>query len=127
MPLNVLIVDDHPMVRQGLRTMLESYDDVKVIGEAQDGLEAVRLAEQLLPGIVVMDINMPNMNGIQATREITSRHPNIIVIGLSVNTGEYHQHAMTSAGAAMLLTKEEAVEKLYEAISETIKHRQNSI
>ena len=123
MLLNVLIVDDHPIVRHGLRTMLESYDDVEVIGEAGDGLEAVRLAEQLLPGIVVMDINMPTMNGIEATRQITARHPNIIVIGLSVNTADYHRYAMTRAGAAMLLAKEEAVEKLHDAIIATIKQR----
>jgi DNA-binding NarL/FixJ family response regulator len=94
---------------------------VQVVGEAVDGEEAVRLTEQLRPGIVVMDINMPKMNGIEATREITARYPNIIVIGLSVNAGHDNHHAMTRAGAATLLTKEAAVEQLYQTMLAILK------
>ena len=119
--IRVLLVDDHAMVRQGLRAMLEDYGDVQIVGEAVDGLEAVRLTEQLRPGVVVMDINMPKMNGIEATREITARHPNIIVIGLSVNAGDDNHRAMTEAGAATLLTKEAAVEQLYETMLAILK------
>ncbi len=119
--IHVLLVDDHAMVRQGLRAMLEGYEDVQIVGEAVDGQDAVRLAEQLRPGIVVMDINMPNMNGIEATREITTRYPNIIVIGLSVNAGDDNHHAMIGAGAATLLTKEAAVEQLYQTMLAVLK------
>ena len=119
--IRVLLVDDHAMVRQGLRAMLEGYEEVQVVGEAVDGEDAVRLTAQLRPGIVVMDINMPKMNGIEATREITARYPNIIVIGLSVNAGDDNHHAMTRAGAAMLLTKDAAVEQLYDAMLARLK------
>ena len=119
--MRVLLVDDHAMVRQGLRAVLEGYDDVHVVGEAVDGREAVRLTEQLRPGIVVMDINMPKMNGIEATREITTRYPHIIVIGLSVNAGDDNQQALIRAGAAALLTKEAAVEQLYETMRAVLK------
>ncbi len=118
--IRVLLVDDHAMVRQGLRAVLESYPDVDVVGEAWNGEEAVARVEQLQPSIVVMDINMPKMNGIKATAQITSRFPGIIVIGLSVQAGGENEVAMRNAGAAMLLTKEAAVEELYRAIRESL-------
>ena len=119
--MNVLIVDDHAIVRQELREVLESYADMHIVGEAVDGQEAVRLADNLQPSIVVMDINMPKMNGIEATREITARHPNMIVIGLSVNVGKETQEAMERAGAATLLRKEEASDQLYDAMCAAVK------
>src|SRR6478735_7207592 len=87
-PVGVLLVDDHAMVRQGLRTMLESYADVEVVGEACDGEEALVCTEQLNPAVVVMDINMPKMNGIEATARLKARYPDVAIIGLSVNAGE---------------------------------------
>ncbi len=118
--IRVLLVDDHAMVRQGLRAVLESYPDVEVVGEAWNGEEGVAQVERLQPTIVVMDINMPKMNGIKATSQITSRFPGIIIIGLSVQTGGENEVAMRNAGAAMLLTKEAAVEELYRAIRESL-------
>jgi two-component system, chemotaxis family, CheB/CheR fusion protein len=118
--IRVLLVDDHAMVRQGLRVVLESYPDVEVVGEAWNGEEAVACVERLQPTIVVMDINMPKMNGIKATAQITSRFPGIIVIGLSVQAGGENEVAMKNAGAAMLLTKESAVDELYRAIRESL-------
>ena len=82
--IRVLLVDDHAMVRQGLRSVLESYADVEIIGEASNGTEAVACANRLQPSIVVMDVSIPIMNGIEATRLIKERHPDTIVIGLSV-------------------------------------------
>lgn len=120
--IRVLLVDDHAMMRQGLRAMLEGYEDVQVVGEAVDGKDAVRLAEKFNPAIVVMDINMPTMNGIEATREIKARHPNIAVIGLSVNAGDDNRDAMAKAGAATLLTKEAAVEHLYRTMLAILKN-----
>ncbi|MEP6891540.1 MAG: response regulator transcription factor, partial [Nitrospirota bacterium] len=115
-----LLVDDHAMVRQGLRAVLDSYPDVDVVGEARNGEEAVELVERLQPTIVLMDINMPKMNGIKATAQITSRFPGIIVVGLSVQAGGENEEAMRKAGASMLLTKEAAVEELYRAIRESM-------
>lgn len=118
--IRVLLVDDHAMVRQGLRSVLESYADVEIVGEASSGDEAVACVERLHPAIVVMDINMPTMNGIEATTEIKSHDPGVIVIGLSVQAGGANEVAMMSAGAAMLLTKEAAVDELYRAIRNTL-------
>ena len=115
-PIRVLLVDDHAMVRQGLRSLLETYTDIEVVGEASNGEEALSSVVTHQPAIVVMDINMPKMNGIEATAVIRGRYPEIIVIGLSVQAGEEMQQAMLKAGASALLTKEAAVDQLYETI-----------
>jgi CheY-like chemotaxis protein len=116
--IRVLLVDDHAIFRQGLRSLLECHADVEIVGEAADGKEALALVEQLRPAIVIMDINMPNMNGIQATATIKERYPLIKIIGLSVNSNSENKEAMRSAGAEFLLTKEAAVEQLYAGIQE---------
>jgi DNA-binding NarL/FixJ family response regulator len=115
-----LLVDDHAMVRQGLKSVLDAYADIKVVGEAADGEAAIRLADELLPTVVLMDINMPGCNGIAATQRITGQHPDIRVIGLSVDA-EGHNQAMLQAGAFSLMTKEAAVEQLYSLIYEAVK------
>jgi PAS domain S-box-containing protein len=120
--VKVLLVDDHAMVRQGLRSVLDAYADLQVVGEGRDGMEAVKLVEQFRPRVVVMDINMPKMNGIEATEHIKLRYPDTIIIGISVNVGEDNSAAMRRAGAATLVTKEAAVEQLYDAIQEAVKH-----
>lgn len=118
--IRILLVDDHAMVRMGLRSVLESYPDVEIVGEACNGEEAVAFVEHLQPTVVLMDINMPKMNGIAATAQIKSRYPAIVVIGLSVNAGGANEVAMRNAGATLLLTKEAAVEELYRTILETM-------
>jgi CheY-like chemotaxis protein/two-component sensor histidine kinase len=115
-PIRVLLVDDHAMVRQGLRSVLEGYADIEVIGEASNGEEAVAMTERLRPSLVLMDINMPKMNGVDATAHIKTRHPEIVVIGLSVQAGHEPHLAMLKAGATRLLTKEAAVDQLHHAI-----------
>ncbi|HET7438308.1 MAG TPA: response regulator transcription factor, partial [Nitrospira sp.] len=117
----VLLVDDHAMVRQGLRSVLDCYPDLEVVGEAWNGEEAVKAVESLRPAVVIMDINMPKMNGIEATAEIKARFPDTTVIGLSVNASDENKEAMLNAGASLLLTKEAAVEQLYGAIQERMK------
>ncbi len=119
--VRVLLVDDHAMVRQGLRSVLDSYSDVEVVGEASNGEDAVAAVEQLRPQVVVMDINMPTMNGIEATSRIKARHPETIVIGLSVNADGENRQAMAVAGAATLLTKEAAVDLLYGFIQQAVR------
>ena len=116
--VGVLLVDDHALVRQGLRTMLESYVDVHVVGEACNGEEALSSVERLRPTVVVMDINMPKLNGIEATARLKARYPDLIIIGLSVNAEEDNQVAMRKVGASRLITKDVAVEQLYAAIKE---------
>jgi|GEM_PF-441669 len=116
--IRVLLVDDHLMVRQGLRAILDAYADIELVAEAGDGEEAVRLVGQWRPDVVVMDISMPRMNGIDATMQIKLRYQETIVIGLSVNAAGENQEAMERAGAVRLLTKEAAVEELYGTIKE---------
>jgi PAS domain S-box-containing protein len=118
--IRVLLVDDHAMVRQGLRSVLDAYPDVEVVGEASNGEEAVQMVERLRPSLVVMDINMPKMNGVEATAMIKARYPDTIVIGLSVQTGEEAQRAIIKAGAVVLLTKEAAVDELYRTIRDVL-------
>ena len=115
-PIRVLLVDDHAMVRQGLRSLLDSYTDIEVVGEASNGEEALADMAIQQPEIVVMDVNMPKMNGIEATSAIRSRYPDVNVIGLSVQYGGEMQQAMLKAGAAVLLSKEAAVDQLYQTI-----------
>lgn len=125
--MRVLLVDDHAMVRQGLRSILDSYLDVVVLGEACDGQEAVNAVGALRPNLVMMDINMPIMDGITATRLIKTRYPHIAIIGLSVNVDVQNEAAMIEAGGALLLTKEAAVEKLYSVMKQAIKKPESTL
>ncbi len=119
--IRVLLVDDHAMVRQGLRSVLDAYPDMKVVGEAADGETGVRLTGKLLPSVVLMDINMPGCNGIEATKRIKAQYPRIQIIGLSVDADGQKQDAMLRAGAYSLMTKEAAVDQLYALIYEAVK------
>jgi len=121
--IRVLLVDDHEMVRQGLRSVLDNYEDLEVIGEAGDGESAISIAAALKPDVVVMDVNMPRIDGIEATRRILSTQPDIVVIGLSVQNEHHVEEAMTRAGAAVFVTKERAAGQLYEAIVRTVRTR----
>ena len=107
-------------MRQGLRTILDGYTDIEVVGEATNGEEAVILVNRLSPDVVIMDLNMPKMDGIQATRLIKASHAQVQVVGLSVNTEREAVTAIMTAGARALLTKEAAVERLYGAIREAM-------
>jgi len=118
--IRVLIVDDHAMVRQGLRAVLQSYPNIEVVGEAANGEEGVSSVQKLQPTAIVMDIGMPNLDGIGATRMIKMQYPQIAVVGLSVNAPSFHVDAMLKAGAFEVLTKEKAVDELYSAIQRAI-------
>jgi CheY-like chemotaxis protein len=121
--VQIILVDDHAMVRQGLKAVLESYTDVEVVGEAGDGEEALAVVHRLRPDVVIMDINMPKKNGIEATGEIKTHFPSIIVIGVSVNVSGDNEQAMLKSGASRLLTKEGAVEQLHHVIQEEVGRR----
>jgi len=115
-PVRVLLVDDHAMVRQGLRSILDGYPNLDIIAEAGDGEEAITLARLLKPDLIVMDVNMPRLDGIEATRRIRQELPRTYVVGLSVNEAEHIVKSMKAAGAAAFLTKESAADHLYETI-----------
>ena len=121
--VSVLLVADHVLVRQGLRAVLDAYANIELAGEAGNGEEAVRLVDQQCPTVVVMDINMPKMNGIDATERIKLHHPETIVIGLAVNVGKENGAAMKRAGAIQLMAKEAAVEQLYNVIQAAVEKR----
>jgi DNA-binding NarL/FixJ family response regulator len=108
MRTTVLLADDHGLVRKGLRFVLEHEPGIEVAGEAADGREAVRLAEELNPNVVVMDIAMPQLNGIDATAQIVKRDPSIGVIMLSVHSDESYLLRALSAGAKGYLLKDSA-------------------
>lgn len=120
-PYRVLVADDHAMVRQGLCLMLDACPDIEVIAEASNGREALEIAQKLKPSVVVIDINMPLMNGIEATAQIRAALPDTIVIGMSVNASVDNQEAMRTAGASILLPKEAAGDQLYGAIQAAMK------
>jgi DNA-binding NarL/FixJ family response regulator len=103
--ITVLIADDHPLVRQGLRAVLDAAEGVDVLGEANDGNEAVRLAAELSPDVVVMDLQMPGLHGIEATRQIVSRSPGTSVLVLTMFEDDDTVFAAVAAGASGYLLK----------------------
>ena len=114
--IRILLADDHGIVRKGLRFLLERQPDMEVVGEAEDGRAAVRLAEELDPNIVIMDIAMPLLNGIDATAQIVKRNNKIGVIVLSMHSDEGYLVRVLTAGAKGYLLKEDADRDLFFAI-----------
>jgi DNA-binding NarL/FixJ family response regulator len=106
MPIRILLADDHEVVRDGVRALLEKQTDMAVVAEASDGREAAQLAEELQPEVVVMDIGMPNLNGIDATRRILAAHPQIAVLILSMHQDESYVLRSLKAGAKGYLLKD---------------------
>ena len=113
----VLIVDDSPQVRQELRTLLPLAGDIEIVGEAADGLEAVRLAEALQPEVVLMDLEMPVLDGYEATCQIKSRWPACRVVALTVHGYEAARQKASQSGVDVFLVKGVSVETLVQAIS----------
>jgi DNA-binding NarL/FixJ family response regulator len=116
MKIKVIIVDDHTMVREGLKSLLEHNPDIKVVAEADNGLTAVALAGELLPDVIVMDISMPGMNGIDAIRQITRDHPALAILALSMHSERHLVIEALEAGARGYLFKECAFDDLARSI-----------
>jgi PAS domain S-box-containing protein len=114
--IRVLLVDDHKIIREGISRLLQFESDIQVVGEAADGIGAIDLADQLQPDVIVMDINMPEMNGIETIRIIHDRHPDIRIIGLSMYMDKKVIDAVLGAGAISYLTKDGPSEVLLETL-----------
>ena len=115
-PIRVLLVDDHALVRAGIRSLLEKLAGMEVIAEAGDGLEALRLVAEYHPQVVLMDIAMPDLNGLEATRRLAQDAPDVPVIILSIYSDEEHVYQALQAGASGYLLKDAAIEELEMAI-----------
>ena len=123
MSLRVILADDHKIVRDGLRNLLHKPPDVEVIADAEDGRTTVKLAKELSPDVVVMDITMPDMNGIEATNRILSENPRIKIIGLSMHSDRRFVVEMLKAGGSGYLLKDCAFEELANAIHAVMKNQ----
>jgi len=120
MSISILLADDHKMMRDGLRSALEEQPDFTVVGEADNGRGAVELALALAPNVIVMDISMPGLNGIDATRQIISHTPGARVIALSMHGDKRYITKMLEAGAVGYLLKSDAVTELVRAVREAM-------
>ncbi|HEY3376786.1 MAG TPA: response regulator transcription factor [Armatimonadota bacterium] len=120
MLIRVLLVDDHRLMREGLRSLLETQDDVKVIGQADNGRTAVQLARELHPTVVIMDVTMPELNGIEATRQILQESPDTKVIALTMHSDPRYVAEMLKAGALGYVLKDSVFEELRLALQQVI-------
>ena len=116
MSIQVLVVDDHQIVRDGLVALLGALDGIEVVGAASDGREALHLVAETEPDVVVMDIQMPNLDGIEATRFITGRHPDVKVVMLTMNEDDDTVLAAIRAGASGYLLKGSGAEEVHNAV-----------
>lgn len=115
-PYRIVLADDHVLVRQGLRRILEERADLEVVGEASDGLELLSLLDHVTPHMVILDIFMPNLRGIEAIHEIKAAHPDVKVLILTMNKDKEYLYLALSEGAKGYLLKEDADKELFSAI-----------
>lgn len=123
MKIRIVVADDHEVMRDGLCALLKQQDDFEVIGEAREGQETIQMAQHLKPDVIIMDINMPNLNGLEATRQIKTNSPNIKVITLSVHTRSVLVAQMIKAGASGYLPKSCTTLELVEGIRSVMRNQ----
>jgi two-component system response regulator NreC len=123
MSIRILLADDHKIMREGLRSLLEKKHGMEVVGEAGDGRTAIQLARRLRPDVVIMDLSMPDMNGIEATRRVISELPGVKVVALSIHSDRRFVAEMLRAGASGYLLKDCAFDELEQAIHTVASNR----
>jgi len=116
MKIRIVVADDHKIMREGLKALIDKQPNMEVAAEAQDGLTATKLARKLLPHIIIMDIGMPEMNGIDATRQIVSENKDVKIVALSMHSDRRFVLEMLKAGASGYLLKDSAFEELVNAV-----------
>lgn len=114
--ISVLLADDHDLARQALRALIDAADGLRVVAEAADGRTAARLARELEPDVVLMDVVMPELSGVEATRRLTAELPDVRVLAISMHKDRRFVGAMLEAGAAGYLLKDDAAEELVAAV-----------
>ena len=120
--IKVLVADDHTSLRQGIKALLDNQESIEVIGEAKDGREALAIIEETLPDVILMDIAMPGLNGLEATRRIKKKFPRMKVLVLTMYTNEEYIFQILNAGANGYLVKETAFQDLISAIKAVYKN-----
>lgn len=121
--IQVMLVDDHKVVRSGLATFLKAYDDLELVGEAQDGLEAVNMCHKHKPDVILMDLMMPEMDGITATEAILARYPDVKIIAMTSFEDEQLVQGVLQAGAISYLLKNVSSDDLAKAIRDAVSGR----
>jgi DNA-binding NarL/FixJ family response regulator len=121
--IRIILADDHRIVRQGLRILLEAEPDMEVIAEADNGRKVLKQAQELAPDVIIMDLSMPELNGVEATRQILSGAPEVKVVALSMHSDSLFVLNMIKAGASGYLLKDCALEELVKAIRTVVSHK----
>jgi DNA-binding NarL/FixJ family response regulator len=121
--IKIVLVDDHKLLRDGLRNIIEQRSNMHIIGEASDGREAIKICPKLLPNVVVMDVAMPGLNGVEATRQIHKNNPEIKIIGLSMHSSKQFIQSMFKAGAYAYLLKDGDSDELITAICAVVQNK----
>jgi len=121
MSIRILLADDHKITREGLRSLISKQSDMKVVAEAENGRDAVGLAKELRPDVIIMDVSMPDLNGIEATKQILSESENVKVVALSMHSDNLFVSEMLKSGASGYMLKDCAFEELDRAIREVVR------